>query len=382
LRSSTTAVAISPKMEELALPTTGTRSNLSSPVWKEFLEEGDEHSPEQMSIAAEIDCRVVVHLGDRRLPDSSKVVPILWLATRQYSKIKEEIVNRLENELKRTYGSPPWPKLHRQSAHVELLKRKDGRETRLEREAVDHRYLWAQKVPTFVARHGSRTPFSTLLLEVDWHFEVVDIYGQDGSTLAEKVGNLIYKKRQTNWRDQWFLPRTDLDAIFSDEIIEELINNDATVSHLPLQPYDPKNVEALNRWSSRWIVLNAPGLFATCMWARIHLACLHHLVVNHDMSDVDRPWKEAPPGIANFDFEALMTKQNHFWVYNFDADQLKLNLEKGEYEVIEDWQTVPIIFRGILGQGGFGLVTEVSIHPDHHTFKEVRKQMLVPHSRR
>ncbi|KAK5444248.1 hypothetical protein LTS15_010363 [Exophiala xenobiotica] len=370
LPSSTASPVISPTNEELAASTTGTsthRSDQPPPVWKEFAGEDHELLPEKMSIAAEIDCRTVVHLDETRLPGSDEVVAISWLATGQYSKIKEEIVRRLENELKQRYRSLPRPKLHRQSAHVKLLEIKDGTEKRLEKEAVDHRDSWAQKVPIFVARHGSQTPFRTLLLEVDWHFDIVDIYGQDGDTLAEKVSNLVLEKRQRNWRDQWFLPRADLDAIFSEEIIEELINNDDRVSNLPLQPNTGK---PLNRWTSRWIFLNAPGLFATCIWARISLACLHQLVVIHQKADVDRPWKEAPPGVAGLDFDALMSKQRTFWVYNFDAAKLKSNMEKGKYEVIENWQTVPIIAKGTLGEGGFGLVIEVSIHPNHHTFKE------------
>jgi len=378
LPSSTASLVISATSKELAALPTGSsypRSNQPpSPVWTAFPREDQELPPEKMSIDAEIDCRIVVYLGEIRLPGSDDVKPIPWLATGQYSRIRNKIERRIKNKLKESNGSRPWPKLHEKSAHVKLLERKsDGTETRLEEETVNHRDYWVQKVPIIIARHGSQTPFSTerLLLEVDWRFDIVDIYGQEGTTLAEKVNNLVVKKLQKNWRSQSFLPRTDLNAIFSEEIIEELINNDNSVSEFPLHPSNPKPGEPLNRWTSKWIFLNATGLLATWIWARIDLKCLHQLVVDHEKSDVDRPWEEVPPGVSHSYFQALTENQKTFWVYDFDAKKLKSNMEKGKYEVIENWQTIPIIAKGKLGQGGFGLVTEVSIHPDYHTFEEV-----------
>ncbi len=362
------------KDEEMtSTPGGSKRSSISdSQVWKESTMEVDgKEEPEVLSIAAEIGCRPVVYMCGERLL-SNEVFPITWLAEGQYKAIRKIIVGRIKAELKRIYGKGQWPKPYRLSADVRLLLRDDkGVEKQLESDAVHHQGHWAQKVPVLVARHGSRNPFSKLLLEVVWHYDTIDVHAQQGRTLAQKICKAVLEKRKRNWRYQWFLSTADLDAIFSEEIIRELINNDESLTKELMPPSLPRSDDALQRWTPEWLFLNASGLLATCIWARLPLSCLRQLVIDHDTTDVDRPLIAAPAAVDEVEFDALVSKQKMFWVYNFDEAELKKQMERGTYEVIENWQTVPIVYKGPLGEGGFGLVSEVSIYPGHHTFKEV-----------
>ncbi len=366
----------SSKDEEMASTSRDSRrsSTSDSQVWKESVDYVNHKvESEVLSIAAEIDCRPVVYMcGEHLLPN--KVVPIKWLEEGQYKVISKEIVGRIKGGLKRSHGNAwgSWPKPYRLSADVRLLIVDDkGVEKLLESDTVHHQGHWAQKVPVLVARHGSQNPFSKLLLEVVWHYDTIDVRGQHGKTLAQKICQAVYEKRKLNWREQWFLSTADLDAIFSEEIIRELINNDGSLSKELLEPDRPRTEEALQRWTPEWLFLNASGLLATCIWARLPLSCLRQLVIDHGKTDVDRPLIAAPAGVDAVEFDALRMEQRMFWVYNFDDAKLKKQLERGTYEVIENWQTVPIINKGTIGGGGFGLVSEVSIYPGHHTFKDV-----------
>ncbi|KAI1617984.1 bacterial alpha-L-rhamnosidase-domain-containing protein [Exophiala viscosa] len=189
--------------------------------------------------------------------------------------------------------------------------------------------------------------------------------------LANEIWALMNQTLSTNWRNEKFLPKTDLHAIFSREIIYELINEDTTLNAQSM------NSNADNSKSTRdraYLVQQTSAfacrLLATCIYARVQLSCLYNLVRSARLQDDDLPLIDRPEGVTDYHFSRLRNVQKMFTVYNFDKAKLKRRAEKGEYDIIPADVVVPIFAGKKLGQGGFGPVTEVRIHSDYHDFSE------------
>jgi hypothetical protein len=321
------------------------------------------------SIKAKVDCRVAVYLCNHFL-EASTLLEVPWLDTHQFYRISRTIVKLLNRLAKDNCHGPQVPIIYRTSAEVRLLKKMaEGHFRQLDSETVEHVDQWADRVPKLVARHGAQHKFRELLLEVVWTFDMVDIEGQDGETLADKVWNAVHSKLVYNWKGDPFLPDTGLDAIFSSDMIRELINRDESLSKLTLSS-NGENPDFRERLTGD-VYRFASRLLAICIYGQKPLACLHHLMMRSDLRDIDLPLTPPIEGLHYRDLNPLMGAQKTFLVYKFDAAKLRQKMEQGTYEEIPHWKVVPITDEGDLGEGGFGVVKEVSIHPDHHTFEEV-----------
>ena len=336
-------------------------SSNTSEIWSDT--SGGRDEPTKLSMPAKLDCRVAIYMCEDLL-ETPESLRISWLAEGQYDVIKRHVQGRL----KLHFPHKPRPVVYRTSAKVAISKNiGDDLYEPLETRTVQHSYHWAELIPTLVGRHGSANPFAPLRLDVTWHFDKVNIQGHDGKTLAHKMWNVVDLKLVKNWKGEFFLPRTALDGIFSEEIIRELINNDMKPDP---QLNNTNNTDVQTRWKPEWVSVNASALLALCIYAQ-KPHCLRQLVIDYQMSNEDLPLAGPPPGLSDRDVKPLRDYQKRFLVYNFDKAKLKQKLRQDDTEIVPDWQTVPIIPGRKLGEGGFGIVSEVTIHPDHHNFQEV-----------
>lgn len=321
------------------------------------------------SIKEKVDCRVAVYLCNHFL-EAPTLLRVRWLDTKQFRRIRRTIVKLLNKLAKDKCPGPQAPIIYRTSAEVRLLKKTaEGHFRQLDSDTVEHVDQWADRVPKLVAKYGAQHIFKELLLEVVWCFDMVDIEGQDGETLADKVWNAVDSKLVYNWKGHPFLPDTGLDAIFSSDMIRELINRDDSLSKLTSSP-NGENADFGERLTGD-VYRFASRLLAICIYGQKPLACLHHLMVKSNLRDIDLPLIPPIEGLHDRDLKPLTAAQKTFLVYKFDAAMLRQKMEQGTYEEIPHWKVVPIIHEGDLGEGSFGVVKEVSIHADHHTFEQV-----------
>ncbi|KIX10394.1 uncharacterized protein Z518_01476 [Rhinocladiella mackenziei CBS 650.93] len=377
----TLASALKDEEQARSTPTSSIRSSMvshSSEVWSETAEvksvldhdvpavAGRTKAP-ALSIVPEIDCRVAVYLCEELL-EHPENLRISWLREGQYEYVKKTVRRLLQKHVEKK-GYTKRPNIYRTSAEVKLFKRTTKDLFQLGSDTVQHPDHWAERVPILVAKHGSENPFATLHLEVIWRFDMIDIHGQDGKTLAHKIWKAVHSKLVYNWREEPFLPKTDLDAIFSEEIIRELINKDESLSQDGPWSKNAKSADYRKQLTQE-VFLNASLLLAICIYAERPLSCLYHLIIGSKMRDTELPLKTAPEGFSDRDLHFLKSTQKTFLVYNFNEAKLQEKMQRGEYEVIPYWQVVPITAKGELGKGGYGFVKEVNIHSDHHNFKE------------
>lgn len=326
-------------------------------------------------IASRLNCDIIVHIGEHVL--GPRPIQIFWLETDQHDRVKAEINVLLKDHVKGNYGLKPSPKpiLYRTSAVINLWKRITETEDKYERLAssvIEHKDHWNGRVPALVAEHSARNLFKELKLEVVWHFDVVVIGGPEGSSLADKIWNAVDSKLVTNWINQSFLPKTSLDGIFEKEIIRELIKHDASLSE-PGPKLENGDVSDLRKWLLEEVYLTAVRLIAICIFAQKPLSCLRYMMTTIGLRDTDLPLTPEKIVMPRLDLLPLIEAQKKFNVYNFDAAELRKKMvEEGKYEIITPDTVVPITKGDHLGDGGFGIVDEVFIHPDHHTFDEVR----------
>lgn len=356
-----------------------------SGVWYESAKVGEETkqvSPDahktleakRPPIASRLDCDIKVLVGEVPLKRCGPI-QILWLEAGQYDRVKHEIKRLLNKHVKDEYLQKPI--IYRTSAEVNLWKRITGTESLYERLAstvVEHRDHWNGRVPALVAEHSARNIFEELKLEVVWHFDAVVIGGKDGRSLADKIWYAVDSKLMTNWNNQQFLPMTSLHGIFKRETIRELIKHDTSLSE-PSPNLEDGDISNLRKWLVDEVWLKAVRMIAICIFAQKPLSCLHHLMTKVEpfgLRDENLPLSLEKIDMPKLDLLPLMEVQKNFLVYNFDAARLRKNMvDEGKYEVIPPDSVVPITRVGHLGDGTFGSVDEVIIHPDHHTFEEV-----------
>ena len=297
---------------------------------------------------------------------------ISWLNKSSYDRVKNTARNLLYKQLQLT--QPANQRVYRQNAYrtsstTQLLKvEEDGTEVPLGRAVVNFYQQWAERIPMLVGHHALANPWAELLLRITWKFDVVTINGHDGTNLATKVDEAIRENSVLNWRNECFLPRAELEAIFTDEIICKLINMDTSLSEM----FGGSDA-CTERTDFAMRVSNfATRLLATCIHARQPLSCLYNFVCVTSLQDVNLPLLARPEVFDKYTFNLLQGGWERFPIYRFHQRALKRTMQAGGYETIPEGVVVPIFGGRFLGQGGFGYVREVRIHPDHHDFDEVR----------
>ncbi|KAK4936410.1 hypothetical protein LTR10_022684 [Elasticomyces elasticus] len=355
--------------EDVASPTNSSTSAMSPGrmrgTWSEtvinIVEEAlavalDRNQEAKFSISPEIDCELIVDLRKSRL---RKTLSIAWLQEGQYDRVKETIRTLLSQHVEQTCKSKA--KVYQTSAEASLFKVVNGDQDLLASARLQHREHWAERVPVLIGRHGAANPFATLQLQLIWKFDWLTIQSEDPYELADEIQKLIKDKLETNWRGEKFLPKTDLHAIFSDEIIEKLIHMDESLNSNSNGNRDRALlVQRVSEFATR--------LLAICIYTATPLSWLYDLVWSAGLEDTDLPFTDPIEGFRHF--SNWESSQKMFTVYNFDKANLKRAIQQGNYEVISEGEVVPIYEGKSLGEGAFGWVTEVWIHNEHHDFEE------------
>lgn len=155
---------------------------------------------------------------------------------------------------------------------------------------------------------------------------------------------------------QKFLPRPYFEVVTAEDVIKSLVSKDEDL-HLS-QPAQDDFV--------RKVLHQGRKMFATCIFSEMSLTCVQALFEDK-LTDLEFPFKKE-------DCPGLKSKRQFY--NTFLVNQLRFNVayfeENSEYGW-DDRMMKPIDFKesSLLGQGAFGDVYEVEIHPEQRSFRNV-----------
>ena len=193
-------------------------------------------------------------------------------------------------------------------------------------------------------------------------------------TLCQKIHELM-KMAQ----GKFYIPRTDLIRVTSDETIRQFINEDTKIQEMPLQ-----RKEAF----IRQVQEKARTLFAILVYARVEMSCLKKLL-DSSLGDESLPLDNENQchKKCGAQFQDLLGKQGRFMAPVFETP--------GEHKILRSYPVLPIHFvskdgpvastrnfseehqrdLAYCGSGAYSRVYRVRIHPDHHKLSEVARRL-------
>jgi hypothetical protein len=297
-------------------------------------------------------CNVIVDYGGESF--LAFEVQVLWMERSSYKQLEDRV-----DQWFRERGTPGLKHRYQKSGTCRLLRHDSNRAFDIQvLESEDH---WSTFVPRLINSFVHQNPYVKFHLEIRWAYSDLSFDRSDGKLFAEVIRHAIHVKLRPNWQNKNFIPRKDLDAIFSESTIEELINSDDTLRHFSAQ-----GKEAL----AREAFLHCSRLLAVCVYVKLPLACFADLV-SKGTKDTYLPLtdQDCPNSKYGIDFTNLVVWQGAFIAHNFIHDR-----PRPKHKELEAGVVVPIIFNektDWLGEGSFGTVYKVRIDPDHHEFSAV-----------
>ncbi|KAK5053838.1 hypothetical protein LTR84_001800 [Exophiala bonariae] len=258
------------------------------------------------------------------------------------------------------------------------LKRVDT-ETIAYRGILESSREWHEYVPWRIHQFLGNNRNVRFYLEIEWEYSSLQIKPVPDQEYKETICIAIENKIKRNWEGKVYVPRRDLDHIMTPDTISKLIRDDKSLHDgkfliinggKKLEERD-NFLEFIDRiwlWGAR--------LMAFCVYAELPLSCFYQMWekklrnTNLPLSDSDCP---DPSYRRKFSMVVGISGgfAAHTFVMNEKSHPEHLHLPR---DVV-----VPILFdksndESLLGKGGFGIVYEVRIDADHHSFSTMRDE--------
>jgi Protein kinase domain len=317
----------------------------------------------QGQVSPRVDCHIIPVYNGKELPEPHEC-KVDWMGSNYFRRVDDTALQLLRD----SHNVPETTQLYRKSGRCRLINDKTHQvdDSRI----VETRRQWAEAIPQMVMAHLYKNTYDAFHLEIRLEYSALSISAVKGERYATTVQNVVHEKLVTNWEDEKYIPRRDLEQIYSESTIKNLIDADQSLARLSLTA--DQRAEFLEK-----ININATRLLAICIHIDMPLACLYHLL-EKDYKDEDLPLsrkKHHCPGREyEVKFESFMKWQGAFVAHIF------VNDEGGPKHIsLPDDVILPIIYdkeRPSLGKGGFGEVYKIYIHSDHHYFSSYRNAPL------
>jgi hypothetical protein len=317
-----------------------------------------------------LECLLIVQLKEERRTYECNVP---WMEPEQYKRVMQKCKDLLHVMVER--HNPPLLETFLKTGLLKLFAKSKTSEDRsllaLERWHYDHD--WVLHVPTMALKYGLKYhPDQQLILEVLWDCDYIPAKVDVNLTLRKHIFMLIKQRLEQNkcWGDKDFLSRKEVKYIFTDQVVEDLIRSDddlhrsQAAAHLFSDKYATASAE-LRKFVIN-VQLTGTRLLAICIYGLIPFECLYKLI-QCGKQDVDLPIDILPQSMSGTECDHILKYQEQFIPFDFH----RVPNDGARYRTLTKNTVVPIFEKGRLGEGGYGEVFEVEIHPEHHDFTPV-----------
>lgn len=342
-------------------------SRTGSPTGKENADGPLKSVARLLPFPLELKCNVIVELGKKQKTHDDVVH---WMDYEQYMRVKERC-HELLDELLGDLGVNVARKSRFLKSGILKLFTRDrdsSNDTLLALERCHYDRDWMYHVPMMALKFGLKYhPHQELFLRLEWSCDFIPVSINPKESLSDLVWDRMHERLERNkcWREKNFLSRNETDAIFTDEVVEALIfNANGLISTSgPLKASERANFV-------KKVQLKGTRLLAICIYGRLPLQCLYKLL-QCDIEDANLPvdMRTLPEAARGRHCDHLGLFQHRFVPFDF-----QLAPENGQtFHQLSDDTVIPMFVGKMLGEGGYGEVFEVEIHPEHHNFTPVRK---------
>jgi len=225
----------------------------------------------------------------------------------------------------------------------------------------------------FISKH----PFYTPRLEVHWDFASAQLKPLPQQDFAETIQVELQKKMCRNFNGQEYIPKCDLEEFLDVSVARLLLDRDPSLN---------MSQEDKDEFLEKVQTLPARKLLVICVFVGFKLDKLRHLIYDHNFSDRDLPkgsTKGSGAEISNgntkcldadctFKYARLWNQMNAFFPKDIKKGQKRRSLPTDRVVPVQ----YPDSQQRELGQGAFGVVTEVIIDRSHHSLSGVSNEPI------
>lgn len=211
----------------------------------------------------------------------------------------------------------------------------------------------------------SKNPFYQPSLEVYWDFSSARLKPVHQQDFAETIQLGLQKKMCRNFRDQEYIPKCDLEVFLDVSVARTLVEQDASLKMNQLEK---------DKFLKKVQTLPARKLLVLCVFVGFKLDKLKHLIYEHGFSDKKLPKKntECQDADCTNKYALMWAHINAFFPKEIEKDRKCRVLAADKVVPLQH----PVSGKHELGQGAFGLVTQVMIDRSLHSLSGVSHGIL------
>ena len=236
---------------------------------------------------------------------------------------------------------------------------------------LEQTYDWSDGLPRTVHAFRGQCYKVDFHVDIEWEYSSLHTEQIPEQPYAKIIRNAIESKVQKNWEGKFFIPRKDLQQLMTIETISSLVHEDESLRSSEALRLNGGSIITLDQLTKK-IYLWAARLLAWCVYSRLQLVCLYHMLQN-GLQDTDLPLtiENCPDKTYLSTFQPAVDHSGGFAAYTFVRNEGGLV----DHHDLHDDAITPLIFEesdlaSVLGQGNFGRVFKVRINRDHHAFSD------------
>jgi len=316
-----------------------------------------------------VNAKLIVTINGHQCEPLDRELP--WQSVEYWDTVQQES----EEQASQLRPGNANTQLYRKDARAYLVRREDG--TVIQKCSLTSQQDWAHRFQAMVGGAFLQYDFK-FDIRLQWTLTVLDLPADD-HRLAKYVRKHIHDYLEENWKGESFVPRNVLKAIFQEAIVEKLINNDDSLKDDDLN--DPSSGWKTKTKFAEYVFNYGIHLLALFIYSERKLRGLFLLLQKCKTEDLPLTHRslqksdtlEGCEECDEPDFDVLRTGQSKFFTHQFNFNSQ--NMQKTHD--LDKEMVVPIQYprdeeKNFLGEGSFGEVFRVKIHPDHHNSDSVR----------
>lgn len=174
-----------------------------------------------------VDCHIYLVFDGKELLGPYECT-VNWIGLNTFRSV-DDIALQLPKD---RHSTSETTQLYRKSGRCRLINDKTGE---VEDSRIgENRGQWAEAILQMVRAHLHKTSCDAYHLEICLEYSTLSISALKGESYVTTVHNVVYQKLKRNWEHDVYIPRGDLEQIFSESTIKSLIDADQSLANLHL----------------------------------------------------------------------------------------------------------------------------------------------------